>query len=196
MPQKKKPGDPERAPLDLETLENYVRDLWRFLPLPLCSFNPMHKALDANAALASLSLYKEDEFVGQHLSVFFPKDKNPKNMASLVLEKESATQETNLQTKDGKLIPVNIYSQLRKDEKGETIGYFLGIVDMTKEREFKQEMEERVRQQTRQLEEKVGELERFQKIAVGRELKMVELKEMVEKAEKNLQQCQKFNQKN
>jgi len=42
----------------------------------------------------------------------------------------------------------------------------------------------KVQQRTKKLEEKMGELEKFNKLAVGRELKMIELKEEVEKLKK------------
>jgi len=55
----------------------------------------------------------------------------------------------------------------------------------TKELEFlTKELEGKVQQRTKKLEEKMGELEKFNKLAVGRELKMVELKEEVEKLKK------------
>lgn len=55
----------------------------------------------------------------------------------------------------------------------------------TKELEnLTKELEGKVQQRTKKLEEKMGELEKFNKLAVGRELKMVELKEEVEKLKK------------
>lgn len=48
------------------------------------------------------------------------------------------------------------------------------------------ELEEKVKKRTVELKERVEELERFQKITVGRELKMVELKKEIERLEKNL----------
>lgn len=49
---------------------------------------------------------------------------------------------------------------------------------------FTKELEGKVRERTEKLEEKMEELEKFNKLAVGRELKMVELKEEVEKLKK------------
>jgi len=44
-------------------------------------------------------------------------------------------------------------------------------------------LEEKVQERTKELQEKVEELERFQKLAVGRELRMVELKGSIKKLE-------------
>jgi len=55
----------------------------------------------------------------------------------------------------------------------------------TKELEnLTEELEGKVKERTKKLEEKMEELEKFNKLAVGRELKMVELKEEVEKLKK------------
>ena len=43
------------------------------------------------------------------------------------------------------------------------------------------ELEERVKERTKELQQKVEELEKFQKLAVGREIKMIELKEEIKK---------------
>ncbi len=47
-------------------------------------------------------------------------------------------------------------------------------------------MIEEVRERTKELEEKNRELERFNKLAVGRELKMIELKKRVKELESQL----------
>ena len=49
-----------------------------------------------------------------------------------------------------------------------------------------QSLEEKVKQRTKELETKIKELEKFQKIVVGRELKMIELKKALRKAKGKL----------
>lgn len=51
-------------------------------------------------------------------------------------------------------------------------------------RELNESLEEQVEERTRELKEKIKELERFNKLAVGRELKMIELKKEIEKLKK------------
>jgi len=53
--------------------------------------------------------------------------------------------------------------------------------------ELAQSLEEQVKERTKELQEKVQELEKFQKIAVGRELKMIELKKEIERLKKELE---------
>jgi len=47
--------------------------------------------------------------------------------------------------------------------------------------ELAQSLEEQVKERTKELQEKIQELEKFQKIAVGRELKMIELKKEIQR---------------
>jgi PAS domain S-box-containing protein len=53
--------------------------------------------------------------------------------------------------------------------------------------ELTQSLEEQVREKTKELQEKLEELEKFQKLAVGRELKMVELKKEKERLKGELE---------
>ena len=47
--------------------------------------------------------------------------------------------------------------------------------------------EEKVKEKTKELNEKVEELEKFNKLAIGRELKMIELKKEIEDLKEELQ---------
>lgn len=51
--------------------------------------------------------------------------------------------------------------------------------------ELAQGLEEKVKKRTREIQKKVQELEKFQKFAVGREIKMVELKKKLKELQKN-----------
>jgi hypothetical protein len=53
--------------------------------------------------------------------------------------------------------------------------------------ELTQSLEEQVRERTKELQEKLEELERFQRLAVGRELKMIELKKEIKRLKEELQ---------
>lgn len=62
----------------------------------------------------------------------------------------------------------------------------------TKElKEFAESLEERVRQRTMELQEKVKALEVFRKLTVGRELKMIDLKEQIKKLERECMELRK-----
>lgn len=56
--------------------------------------------------------------------------------------------------------------------------------------ELAQKREELVEERTKELEEKVKQLEKFNRLVVGRELKMVALKKKIKRLEKKLEKCQ------
>ena len=56
-------------------------------------------------------------------------------------------------------------------------------------------LDEQVQERTKELQEKIKELQRFQKLVVGRELKMVELKKTLRQAQGKLRKTQKKNVK-
>ena len=51
----------------------------------------------------------------------------------------------------------------------------------------KTELEERVKERTKELQGKIDELEKFHRLAVGRELKMIKLKEKIKKLSEELE---------
>jgi len=60
---------------------------------------------------------------------------------------------------------------------------------LTKELEsLNESLEDKVEQRTRELNEKVQELEKFYKLTVGRELKMLELKKKIESLEEGIRE--------
>ncbi len=67
-------------------------------------------------------------------------------------------------------IPVSIFAEARKEENGFVMSYFFAFVDMSG-----------VEKRSRELQGKIEELEKFRKIVIARELKMVELKNEIKR---------------
>ncbi|OGZ18992.1 MAG: hypothetical protein A2175_01545 [Candidatus Nealsonbacteria bacterium RBG_13_42_11] len=68
------------------------------------------------------------------------------------------------------------------------------VAERTKELiETNRNLEQKIKERTKDLEQKVWQLEGFQKITVDRELKMIELKKETEKIKKQLEECQQSN---
>jgi len=65
----------------------------------------------------------------------------------------------------------------------------------TKElRELNEELEERVQKRTQEMQKRVNELERFHRLTVGREMKMMELKDEIKELKKKLKEAKKENE--
>ncbi len=82
--------------------------------------------------------------------------------------------------KDGSRFPAVVSITALRDARGTIIGYLLIGTDNTARKQAEQELAE---QRTRELM-RLAELERFQKLTVGRELKMIELKKEIEDLKK------------
>jgi hypothetical protein len=67
-----------------------------------------------------------------------------------------------------------------KDARGGVLGVFAAARDVTAQKRAEAEIAE---QRSKELE-RLAELERFQKLTVGRELKMIELKKEIEELKK------------
>jgi hypothetical protein len=152
---------------DLRELESYIQDFWHFLPLPICYINPVHNILDVDDCLVNFSDYKSTEIVGEDIKILFKDDVEIEDFKKRILKEESLS------------------AIARKSEEGEVIGYFLSIVDLTETVNFQAKLQEEVDKKTKELQEKIEELEAFHKIAVGRELKMIELKEKITQFKNN-----------
>lgn len=153
---------------DLKRLEIHTEELWHFLPIPVCLANPIFNIVNTSRALEETSGYKGIEITGENLKDFL---KNFEEIKKELANKETISgKEAIFLTKGKKEIPVTLSAKVRKDERGDITGYFFAFIDMTGMKEKEKE-----------LQEKVKELEKFNRLAVGRELKMIELKKEIKK---------------
>ena len=167
---------------DLASLESYTRDLFTFLPLPVFLLSSANIILEANPAFEGITGYKIEEVIGKPIEGVFDQKKVESLIEETLNKGFVKAREIFLFTKEKKNVPVSVSIMLRKGEEGEVVGYFFGVFDLT---EIKKKEEE--------LQEKMEELERFNKLAVGRELKMIELKKEIEELKKELEKYKKRN---
>ncbi len=158
---------------DLASLENYIGDLFSFLPVPICLVSAIGIILEINSAFKKISDYKTEEIVGIPVENIFSK-KEIAEISKNTLEKGFVeAEEATFFTKGKKKILVSVFTRLRKSEEGEITGYFISLFDLTNIKKIEET-----------LREKIEELEIFHKLAVGRELKMIALKEKIEELKK------------
>lgn len=88
-----------------------------------------------------------------------------------------------------KLIEANFQERKLREELEEAKGVLeIKVAARTKElRELTKKQEEIIKERTKELQERIAELEKFQKLSVGRELKMIKLKKEIEGLKKELE---------
>ena len=177
----------KRLSEDLKELESYIRSLSLFLPTAIGYISIKGKIIDVNRAFEELTGYSNIELSGNPLSIFFFEKKEGEDVTRKTLKKGyiNSLESLIVTKKEKRKIPVRISTSLRKDDKGKPIGYFISLVDITESKRQQEKLEEAVKEKTKELQAKVNELERFFKLTVGRELKMLELKRKIEQLEKS-----------
>jgi len=169
---------------DLSELKKYLEDFLLFLPLPVCSVNPLGIVVDANQAFYNLTGYGKGEGTeGESIfrvEVLFKDKRQWESLKNKIINKEIIKgEEITIITKKGEKIPVSLSASFREDESGELGGYFLALLDITEIKALQENLEQKVKERTEELQEKVAELEKFVKLTVGRELRMRELKQQL-----------------
>lgn len=174
----------QRASEDLEDLESYIREFSAFLPLAVCTVNPLGRIVNINKAAEVLTGYLSFEVVGEFIIIIFlEKEKIKKIEKEIIKIKSVHNIGLTLITKKEKKIPVSASISAREDIRGNFIGYFIAFSNISEIKALQQDLEKKVSQRTRELRERINELETFRKVTIGRELKMLELKNKIKKLE-------------
>ncbi|OGZ18018.1 MAG: hypothetical protein A2V72_02035 [Candidatus Nealsonbacteria bacterium RBG_13_37_56] len=174
----------ERAKEDLEDLELYIREFSAFLPLAVCTINPLGRIININRAAEALTGYLSFEIVGDFITDIFLEKEYWERIEKEIVEKISVrNKELTLITKENKKIPINASISLRKDREGNFIGCFMALSDITEIKNLQQGLEEKIQKRTEELRDRIDELEHFREITVGRELRIVELKNRIRELE-------------
>jgi two-component system phosphate regulon sensor histidine kinase PhoR len=141
-----------RAKEDLRDLEKYIEEFSSFLPLAVCTVNPVEIIINVNKAFQDLSRYDTLEVTGEYLEKIFLDKKEIKNLLKLVRQRNKVkTKELILISKEGKEIPVSVSISTRKDSEDNFIGYFLALVDITEIKKFREGLEKKVEERTKEL---------------------------------------------
>lgn len=139
---------------DLEILQRYIEEFSLFLPLPVCTINPVNIILNVNQAFKNLTGYQEKEIIGKDVNSLFLEKKEIEALSDQISKaKEKIVKEITLLTKDKRKIPVSIFASSRKDKEGNFIGYFLGFTDISEVKKFQEKLEVKVKERTKELED-------------------------------------------
>lgn len=161
----------------------YVRSLIEASLDPLVTISPDGKITDVNEATAKVTGVSRELLIGTDFANYFTDPEKAREGYRLVFLQGTVTDyPLTIRHVDGKLTDVLYNASVYKDVAGNVLGVFAAARDITAQRQAEAQVAE---QRAREMERLV-ELERFQKLTVGRELKMIELKKEIEELKKRL----------
>ena len=137
------------------------------------------KILQANDAVSELLGFRKDEVLEQSLSRFISREETREFTAALreVVERGvTRNARLNPRSASGEVIPTTLNASALRDPDGKVIGAIGILRDMRAYEKVVHDLE----QSKAELQEKILDLEKFEEVVVGRELKMIALEKELE----------------
>src|SRR5579884_2531209 len=137
------------------------------------------KILQANDAVYELLGFRPDEVLEQSLSRFISQEETREFLAALseVIERGvTRNARLNPRSASGEVIPTTLNASALRDLDGKVIGAIGILRDM---REYEKVLRD-LQESKAELQEKILDLEKFEEVVVGRELKMIALEKEIE----------------
>ena len=161
----------------------YARSLIEASLDPLVTISPEGKITDVNEAAVKVTGAARERLIGTDFWNYFTEPEKAREAYQQAFAKGFVTDyPLTIRHTDGRLSHVLYNASVYKDALGKVLGVFAAARDVTPLKRAEVELAE---QRSRELE-RLAELERFQKLTVGRELKMIELKKEVEDLKRRL----------
>ncbi|MBI1869696.1 MAG: PAS domain S-box protein [Chlamydiae bacterium] len=170
-------SEKKQAEEKLRFASQYARSLIEASLDPLVTISPEGKITDVNEGSIKVTGVPREKLIGTDFSNYFTEPEKAREGYQQVFAKGSVTDyPLTIRHKDGRLTDVLYNASVYKDASGSVLGVFAAARDVTAQKRAETEIAE---QRAKELE-RLAELERFQKLTVGRELKMIELKKEIE----------------
>ncbi len=161
----------------------YARSLIEASLDPLVTISPEGKITDVNEATAKVTGAARERLIGTDFWNYFTEPEKAREAYRQAFARGFVTDyPLTIRHADGRLSHVLYNASVYKDTIGRVLGVFAAARDVTPLKKAEVELAD---QRTRELE-RLAELERFQKLTVGRELKMIELKKEVDDLKRRL----------
>ena len=167
----------KRSEERIRAAAEYARSLIEASLDPLVTISPEGKITDVNEATTKVTGLPRDTLIGTDFSDYFTEPDKAREGYQQVFALGSVTDyPLTIRHRDGQLTDVLYNASVYKDAAGNVLGVFAAARDVTAQKQAEVQIAE---QRARELD-RLAELERFQRLTVGRELKMIELKRQIE----------------
>jgi PAS domain S-box-containing protein len=161
----------------------YARSLIEASLDPLVTISPGGKITDVNEATINVTGVPRETLIGADFSDYFTEPVKAREGYQQVFSKGFVTDyPLTIRHRNRGQIDVLYNASVYKDVRGNVLGVFAAARDVTAQKNAEAQVAE---QRSKELE-RLAELERFQKLTVGRELKMIELKKEIEELRRRI----------
>src|ERR1700724_4791561 len=170
---------------ELDKALAYSDSLIKNAPDPVFVSDLEGKILQANDAVYALLGFLPDEVLEQSLSRFISPEETREFLAALreVIERGvTRNARLNPRSASGEIIPTTLNASALRDTDGKVIGAIGILRDMRAYEKVVRDLQE----SKSELQEKILDLEKFEEVVVGRELKMIALEKEVENLKREL----------
>jgi PAS domain S-box-containing protein len=171
---------------ELDKAWRYAESLIKDAPDPVFVSDLQGKILQANDAVSELLGLREDQVVEQSLSRFIGPEETREFVAALreVVER-GITRNIRLNPRNasGDVIPTTLNASALRDAGGRVAGAIGILRDMRAYEQVVRDLEE----SKAELQEKILDLEKFEEVVVGRELKMIALEKELERLQRDME---------
>jgi len=144
----------------------------------LVAISPEGMIADVNQATTKVTGIPREELIGTSFSDYFTDPAKANAIYQLVFAKGMTIDyPLTMRHRDGTLTDVLYNASVYRNNGGKVLGVFAAARDVTQQNRAQRE----IAQQRGAERERLAELEQFQRLTVGRELKMIELKKEIER---------------
>src|SRR6266478_1836545 len=174
---------------ELDKALAYSDSLIKNAPDPVFVSDLEGKILQANDAVYELLGFRPDEVLEQSLSRFISPEETREFLAALreVIERGvTRNARLNPRSASGEIIPTTLNASALRDTDGRVIGAIGILRDMRAYEKVVRDLQE----SKAELQEKILDLEKFEEVVVGRELKMIALEKEIENLKRELNRYQ------
>ena len=179
--ERKRAEEKFRTAVAQEQASQYARSLIEASLDPLVTISAEGKITDVNEGSIKATGVAREKLIGTDFSNYFAEPDLARKGYQEAFARGSVTDyPLTIRHKDGRLTDVLYNASVYKDADGKVLGVFAAARDVTRQREAEAEV---AKQRAKEME-RLAELERFQRLTVGRELKMIELKKEIEELKK------------